>query len=174
SRRREVVTELAQTRAACPRTLPARGPRTPIGGTRCHFGAARGEGAQKKNCFHALHQSSARETIRRRPAISTPNRCRYASTPSVWLKSTTISLGRPGSYGATAPRLLNACLAPASRNSVYSVQWLWTTYSQAESSFSGTSELNVHPAPAPWQSITTISVAPAAFAPRTAALISCV
>ena len=36
------------------------------------------------------------------------------------------------------------------------------------------SELNVQPPPAPWQSMTTISVAPAAFAPRTAALISCV
>ena len=34
------------------------------------------------------------------------------------------------------------------------------------------SELNVQPLPAPWQSMTTISVAPAAFAPRTAALIS--
>ena len=36
------------------------------------------------------------------------------------------------------------------------------------------SELNVQPLPAPWQSMTTISVAPAAFAPRTAALISSV
>jgi len=36
------------------------------------------------------------------------------------------------------------------------------------------SELNDQPLPAPWQSMTTISVAPAALAPRTAALISSV
>jgi hypothetical protein len=36
------------------------------------------------------------------------------------------------------------------------------------------SELNVQPLPAPWQSMTTISSAPARFAPRTAALISSV
>src|SRR5579862_989708 len=35
-------------------------------------------------------------------------------------------------------------------------------------------ELKYHPPPAPWQSTATISVAPAAFAPRTAALISSV
>ena len=55
---------------------------------------------------------------------------------------------------------------------MYSVHSSWTTNSQAGSSSSGISELNVHPLPAPWQSMTTISVAPAAFAPRTAALIS--
>ena len=57
---------------------------------------------------------------------------------------------------------------------MYSVHWSCTTYSQSGSSRSGTSELNENSAPAPWQSITTISVAPAAFAPRTAALISSV
>ena len=50
----------------------------------------------------------------------------------------------------------------------------WTTNSQAGSRSSGISELNDHSWPAPWQSITTISVAPAALAPRTAALISSV
>ena len=44
----------------------------------------------------------------------------------------------------------------------------------AGSSRSGRSELNVQPLPAPWQSMTTISVAPAGLAPRTAALISSV
>ena len=57
---------------------------------------------------------------------------------------------------------------------MYSVQFSWTTNSQSGSSSSGTSELNDHSLPAPWQSITTISVAPAVFAPRTAALISSV
>jgi len=46
----------------------------------------------------------------------------------------------------------------------------WPTWSRS----SGRSELNVQPLPAPWQSMTTISVAPARFAPRTAALISSV
>ena len=49
---------------------------------------------------------------------------------------------------------------------MYSVQSSCTTNSQSGSSRSGTSELNDHSFPAPWQSITTISVAPAAFAPR--------
>ncbi len=57
---------------------------------------------------------------------------------------------------------------------MYSVHSLWTTYSQPGSSASGSSELNVQPSPAPWQSMTTISVAPPALAPRTAALISAV
>jgi hypothetical protein len=48
----------------------------------------------------------------------------------------------------------------------------WTTYSHAGSSRSGTSELKSQPLPAPWQSMTTISVAPAAFAPRTALISS--
>ena len=68
----------------------------------------------------------------------------------------------------------SAASQPDSRNAVYSVQCCWTTNSQSASSSSGISELNDHPPPAPWQSITTISVAPAAFAPRTAALISSV
>ena len=42
------------------------------------------------------------------------------------------------------------------------------------SSSSGINELKVQPPPAPWQSMTTISAAPTAFAPRTAALISSV
>jgi hypothetical protein len=57
---------------------------------------------------------------------------------------------------------------------VYSVQRLCTTHSQSGSSSSGRSELKVQPPPAPWQSITTTSLAPAALAPRTAALISSV
>ena len=57
---------------------------------------------------------------------------------------------------------------------MYSVQSSWTTYSQSGWRRSGTSELNDHSLPAPWQSMTTISVAPAAFAPRIAALISSV
>ena len=57
---------------------------------------------------------------------------------------------------------------------MYSVHSSCTTHSQSGSSWSGISELNVHPLPAPWQSMTTISVAPAAFAPRTHALISSV
>ena len=68
----------------------------------------------------------------------------------------------------------SAASTPCSRNSVYSVHWSWTTNSQSGSRSSGISELNVYPPPAPWQSIATISVAPAAFAPRTAALISSV
>src|SRR4051812_31179718 len=67
-----------------------------------------------------------------------------------------------------------AASQPDSRNAVYSVHSCWTTNSQSGSSRSGTSELNDQPPPAPWQSMTTISVAPAAFAPRTAALISSV
>ena len=57
---------------------------------------------------------------------------------------------------------------------MYSVHSCCTTNSQAGSSRSGISELNDQPLPAPWQSMTTISVAPAALAPRTAALISSV
>ena len=68
----------------------------------------------------------------------------------------------------------SAASQPCSRNAVYSVHSLWTTHSQSGSSRSGTSELKSQPLPAPWQSMTTISVAPAAFAPRTAALISSV
>ena len=68
----------------------------------------------------------------------------------------------------------SAASQPCSRNSVYSVHSSWTTYSHAGSRSSGMSELNVQPLPAPWQSMTTISVAPADFAPRTAALISSV
>jgi hypothetical protein len=66
----------------------------------------------------------------------------------------------------------SAASTPVSRKVVYSVHSFCTTNSHAGSSSSGISELNVQPSPAPWQSMTTISVAPAAFAPRTAALIS--
>ena len=52
---------------------------------------------------------------------------------------------------------------PSSRNSVYSVHSLCTTHSQSGWSWSGIRELNVQPFPAPWQSMTTISVAPAAW-----------
>ena len=68
----------------------------------------------------------------------------------------------------------SAASAPLSRNAVYSVHESWTTKSHASSSSSGISELKSHSSPAPWQSMTTISVAPAAFAPRTAAFISSV
>ena len=68
----------------------------------------------------------------------------------------------------------SAASQPCSRNSVYSVHSCWTTYSQSGSSWSWISELKLQPFPAPWQSITTISVAPAALAPRIAALISSV
>jgi len=68
----------------------------------------------------------------------------------------------------------SAASQPASRKLVYSVHSCCTTYSQAGSSSSGTSELKSYAPPAPWQSMTTISVAPAAVAPRTAALISSV
>ena len=68
----------------------------------------------------------------------------------------------------------SAASQPCSRNSVYSVHSCWTTKSQRGSSRSGISELNVQPSPAPWQSITTTSVAPPVNAPRTAALISSV
>ena len=44
---------------------------------------------------------------------------------------------------------------------MYSVHSSCTTHSQSGSSWSGISELNVHPFPAPWQSMTTTSVAPA-------------
>ena len=57
---------------------------------------------------------------------------------------------------------------------MYSVHSFCTTHSQSGSSSSGTRLLKSHPLPAPWQSMTTISVAPAALAPRTAALISSV
>ena len=68
----------------------------------------------------------------------------------------------------------SAASAPCSRKPVYSVQCSWTTNSQSGSSSSGTSELKSFPLPAPWQSMTTTSVAPPARAPRTAALISSV
>jgi hypothetical protein len=65
-------------------------------------------------------------------------------------------------------------VAARSRNAVYSVHSSWTTNSQPRSRSSGSSELNVQPSPAPWQSMTTISVAPPPSRPRTAALISSV
>ena len=68
----------------------------------------------------------------------------------------------------------SAASQPCSRNSVYSLHSCCTTKSQRRSSRSGISELNVQPLPAPWQSITTTSVAPPVNAPRTAALISSV
>ena len=68
----------------------------------------------------------------------------------------------------------SAASQPSSRKPVYSVHWSWTTNSQPGSSWSGISELNDDPPPAPWQSMTTISVAPPARAPRMAALISSV
>ena len=68
----------------------------------------------------------------------------------------------------------SAASQPCSRNSVYSVHSCCTTKSQRGSSRSGISELKVQPPPAPWQSITTTSVAPPVKAPRTAALISSV
>src|SRR3954468_1442153 len=68
----------------------------------------------------------------------------------------------------------SAASQPCSRSSVYSVHSCWTTKSQRGSSWSGISELNVQASPAPWQSITTTSVAPPAYAPRTAALTSSV
>ena len=235
---------------------------------------------EKKNCRHASHHVSARETIIRSLTRSTPARWRSASGARVFLYSTWISHGLPGRKGSTAERSASArrapssirararsgamlradcdprpCLTatvtssgprssrassqaasspetistgqphvpqsaalipvsptrtplnqrfcqtwpetvwfmtprrvpaiacmptnsaastPLSRNSVYSVHSSWTTKSHASSSNSGISELNIHSSPAPWQSIATISVAPAAFAPRTAALISSV
>ena len=57
---------------------------------------------------------------------------------------------------------------------MYSVQRVCTTNSQRASSASGISELNDQSPPAPWQSITTTSLAPPANAPRTVALISSV
>ena len=57
---------------------------------------------------------------------------------------------------------------------MYSVQRVWTTNSQRASSASGISELNDQSPPAPWQSITTTSLAPPSNAPRTVALISSV
>ena len=68
----------------------------------------------------------------------------------------------------------SAASQPLMRKSVYSVQCSWTTNSHAGSISSGMSELKLHPPPAPWQSMTTISVAPPALAPRIAALISSV
>ena len=68
----------------------------------------------------------------------------------------------------------SAASQPSSRTPVYSVHSFWTTNSHPSSRSSGMSELNDQPFPAPWQSMTTTSVAPPARAPRTAALISCV
>ena len=68
----------------------------------------------------------------------------------------------------------SAASQPSSRTPVYSVHSFWTTHSQSGSSSSGTRLLKSQPLPAPWQSMTTTSVAPAALAPRTAALISSV
>src|SRR5207253_10005064 len=62
----------------------------------------------------SVHQSSARETIVRSSTRSTPWRKRSPSGAAVFLYSTAISQGRPGSYGATALRSLSACLAPCS------------------------------------------------------------
>ena len=70
--------------------------------------------------------------------------------------------------------IISAASQPRSSGSVYSVQALCTTNSQRSSSRSAISELNEWSPPAPWQSMTTMSVAPAAAAPRTAALISSV
>ena len=95
-------------------------------------------------------------------------RLRQSRPEIVWLMTPS-----PGPAFACMPTK-SAASQPSSRNSVYSVHSSWTTHSQSGSSSSGTSELNVQPLPAPWQSMTTISVAPAAFAPRTAALISSV
>ncbi len=70
--------------------------------------------------------------------------------------------------------IMSAASQPCSNASVYSVHSLWTTNSQRSSTSSGSSELNERSPPAPWQSITTTSSAPARNAPRTAALISAV
>ncbi len=68
----------------------------------------------------------------------------------------------------------SATSQPLSSISVYSVHSCCTTNSQRASSASGISELNDQSPPAPWQSITTTSVASAANAPRTVALSSSV
>jgi hypothetical protein len=70
--------------------------------------------------------------------------------------------------------IISATSQPVSNISVYRDQAWWETHSQSGSSWSGMSELKFQSFPAPWQSTTTISVAPAALAPRTAALISSV
>ena len=67
-----------------------------------------------------------------------------------------------------------AASQPAASAPVYSVHSFCTTHSQRGSSSSGSSELNDRSPPAPWQSMTTTSSAPALNAPRTAALISAV
>ena len=54
----------------------------------------------RKNCRHAVHQSSAREAILRPSSRSTPGLRAYSSQASVRVNSTTISHGEPGSYGA--------------------------------------------------------------------------
>src|SRR4029453_13721650 len=67
---------------------------------------------------------------------------------------------------------IRAMSQPFSSSSVYRDHaWPLT---QSHSISSGMKELNVQPLPAPWQSTATISVAPPAPAPRTAALISSV
>ena len=70
--------------------------------------------------------------------------------------------------------IISAASQPSSNGSVYSVHALCTTNSQRASSSSGSSELNEWSPPAPWQSMTTTSSAPASKAPRTAAFISAV
>src|SRR5437867_4200942 len=72
---------------------------------------------QKKNCFHAVHQLSARETRVRASSNSTPERWRSFDGGLVHLYSTLISHGLPGSYGATAFTFESAFLAPASTSS---------------------------------------------------------
>ena len=90
------------------------------------------------------------------------------SPETVWLRM-------PSRVPARACMPTNSAASqPASRAPVYSVQCSCTTYSQPGSRCSGSRELKLQGPPAPWQSMTTISVAPPARAPRTAALISAV
>ena len=101
-------------------------------------------------------------------SVPLKRRLRQAVPETVWFMP-------PSAVPAMACMPTNrAASQPCSRNPVYSVHSCWTTNSQSGSSWSGISELNVHAPPAPWQSMTTISVAPPARAPRTAALISSV
>ena len=101
-------------------------------------------------------------------SVSLNQRFCHAWPETVWLSTPSRTPAR-----ACMPTK-SAASQPSSRKPVYSVQCSWTTNSQAGSRRSGSRELNVQPLPAPWQSMTTISVAPAALAPRTAALISSV
>lgn len=72
---------------------------------------------QKKNWRHAVHQSSARETTVRESSSSIPGRPSSRFGSRVFLNSTLISAGRPGSYGRTAPRSASAVRAPFSTSS---------------------------------------------------------